>query len=412
MPRLETAKRISFIRNSGANTIGQIHKSNSDLAMELTWDNDIQSKVCYIYDFFHDDQPWLNKGMTYENTTKTKIDAKFIKTKYSSVDKDQVEYHLQFRPSQKVSFDEKDELYYFETDYKNRYDITFPIGMFVDLPDNKNIYHKWLIVDKEEDNQFEKYSILPCEYYLTWIEQNGHNRIKRKMWVVLRMQNSYNSGKWAGYQTTTVENQDKIWLPLNSITEKIGYTNYYGDKTNQRLIVSAPVDNPNTWEITKVENTQPIGIQKITIYQDHFNPHRDYIERDENNKIIAMWADYFSSNVEPTLNDPPPLTSDVNCVITSSTQSVKVGGSYKLLTVRLYNKDGNDITSDYSSIPLNWSYTIDGQDASQIITELSQSEFNKIKIKFTGDRKYLGKILLVRCEISNTISETKLSVTV
>ena len=59
-------------------TLGEKLKSDSDMLMELTWDSDIQSKICYIYDFYHDDQPRLAEGMTYENTTKTRIDAKFI----------------------------------------------------------------------------------------------------------------------------------------------------------------------------------------------------------------------------------------------------------------------------------------------------------------------------------------------
>ena len=91
---------------------------------------DIQSKVCYIYDYFHDDQPDKNVGMTYENTTKTKIDVKFIVKTYQSIDKDQVEYYIQFRPSQKVWFEEGDELYYFETDYRRKYGVQdFPIGL-------------------------------------------------------------------------------------------------------------------------------------------------------------------------------------------------------------------------------------------------------------------------------------------
>ena len=91
---------------------------------------DIQSKVCYIYDYFHDDQPDKNVGMTYENTTKTKIDVKFIVKTYQSIDKDQVEYYIQFRPSQKVWFEESDELYYFETDYRQKYCVQdFPIGL-------------------------------------------------------------------------------------------------------------------------------------------------------------------------------------------------------------------------------------------------------------------------------------------
>ena len=75
MPSFETARRIASVKNNGAKTIGQIHKEESDWLMEETWDNDIQSKVCYIYDFFRDDQPELKDHMTYENTTKTRIDG-------------------------------------------------------------------------------------------------------------------------------------------------------------------------------------------------------------------------------------------------------------------------------------------------------------------------------------------------
>ena len=196
MPSFETARRVASVKNNGAKTIGQIHKEESDWLMEETWNNDPQSKTCYIYDYFHDDSPSLAEGMTYENTTKAKIGAKFIVTKYSSIDKDQVEYHLQFKPSQKVRFNESDELYYFETDYKSRYSVEFPIGLFVDIPDEKNVYKKWLIVAKEDGNQFIKYSVLPCDYYLQWIENTGTERIKRKMWCVSRAMNSYTSGRW------------------------------------------------------------------------------------------------------------------------------------------------------------------------------------------------------------------------
>ena len=130
MPSLQTARRVANAKNNGAKTIGQIYKEQSDELMEWTWDNDIQSKVCYIYDYFHDNQPDKNVGMTYENTTKTKIDAKFIVKTYQSIDKDQVEYYIQFRPSQKVWFEESDELYYFETDYRQKYGVQdFPIGL-------------------------------------------------------------------------------------------------------------------------------------------------------------------------------------------------------------------------------------------------------------------------------------------
>lgn len=206
MPSLEAARRISSIKNNGAKTMGQIRKEESDWCLERSWDGDIQSKVCYIYDYYHDDfiphfeseydvipkyYYTLSEGMTYELTHKTRIDAKFIIKSYQSMDKDQVEYYLQFKPSQKTHFNEDDELYYFETDYRNRYGNDNFCGLYVDIPDDEGIYHKWMILKKEIANQFVKYLILPVNHELMWIERNGQEKIKRRMWAILRNQNSY-----------------------------------------------------------------------------------------------------------------------------------------------------------------------------------------------------------------------------
>ena len=207
MPSLQAARRVANAKNNGAKTIGQIYKEQSDWAMEQTWDNDIQSKICYIYDFYHDDQPRLAEGMTYENTTKTRIDAKFIVKSYQSMDKDQVEYYIQFKPTQKTHFSEGDELYYFETDYRKKYHNDNFIGLFIDIPNDENIYEKWMILRTEPANQFPKYLILKCNYELMWIENNGTEKIKRRMWSVLKIQSSYNSGLWTDLRFTSQENQ-------------------------------------------------------------------------------------------------------------------------------------------------------------------------------------------------------------
>lgn len=190
MPSLKLVKQINAITNNNAKTLGQIYKEQSDWLMEETWEHNIQSKVCYIYDYFHDDQKDKKDHMTYNNTTKIRIDAKFIIKSYQSINKDQVDYYIQFKPSQSIEFSENDDLYYFETGYRKRYGTEFPIGCYIDIPDDKNIYHKWLICLKEIANQFVKYLILPVNYQLMWIEKNGQERIKRKMWGVVLSQNS------------------------------------------------------------------------------------------------------------------------------------------------------------------------------------------------------------------------------
>jgi AAA15 family ATPase/GTPase len=175
-------------------TLGEKLKSDSDMLVEATWSNDLQSKICYIYDYAHDNEPEKNKYMTYENTTKTRIDAKFIINSYGSIDKDQVAYHLMFKPSQQIDFVEGDELYYFETDYRKPLDIRFPVSLYCDIPDEKGVYCKWLICDFEESNQFMKYVVLPCDYRLQWISVENAQRVKRQMWCCTRSANSYTSG--------------------------------------------------------------------------------------------------------------------------------------------------------------------------------------------------------------------------
>mgnify|MGYP000243162702 CR=1 FL=1 len=399
MPSLQTARRVANAKNNGAKTIGQIYKEESDWAMEQTWDNDIQSKICYIYDFYHDDQPRLAEGMTYENTTKTRIDAKFIVKSYQSMDKDQVEYYIQFKPTQKTHFSEGDELYYFETDYRKKYHNDNFIGLFIDIPNDENIYEKWMILRTEPANQFPKYLILKCNYELMWIENNGTEKIKRRMWSVLKMQSSYNSGLWTDLRFTSQENQDKVWLPLNPITEKIWYTNE--SSKNMRVLVSSFTDNAIAWQISKVENAQPLGVQKLTLYQDFFDQHRDYIEKDENGNIIGMWASYFDSEIVPT--DPSiPTTppSSITARISASTSTIKVGGSYKNLTVNLFNDSNEDITTEYADdAAFTWTCSIDNEDWTDKVTWRSGIKYNQKKVKFPNDTSVIGKILSVKCEI-------------
>lgn len=398
MPSLQTARRVANAKNNGAKTIGQIYKEQSDWAMEQTWDNDIQSKICYIYDFYHDDQPRLAEGMTYENTTKTRIDAKFIVKSYQSMDKDQVDYYIQFKPTQKTHFSEGDELYYFETDYRKKYHNDNFIGLFIDIPNDENIYEKWMILRTEPANQFPKYLILKCNYELMWIENNGTEKIKRRMWSVLKMQSSYNSGLWTDLRFTSQENQDKVWLPLNPITEKIWYINE--SSKNMRVLVSSFTDNAVAWQISKVENAQPLGVQKLTLYQDFFDQHRDYIEKDSDGNIIGMWASYFDSEIAPT--DPSTPTtppSSITARISASTSTIKVGGSYKNLTVNLFNDSNEDITTEYADATFIWTCSIDDEDWTDKVTWRAGTEYNQKKVKFPSDTSVIGKILSVKCEV-------------
>lgn len=402
MPSLQTARRIANAKTNDAKTLGQIYKEESDFLMEETWDNSVTSKTCYIYDYFHDDfftdehgiTRSLAEGMTYENTNKTKIDAKFIIKSYQSMDKDQVEYYLMFRPSQPVRFNEGDDLYYYETDFRKRYSATFPIGLWVDLPDDRGVYHKWLICRNEPANQFPKYLILPANYELMWVEKNNEKRIKRRMWCVLRQQMSYTSGVYVDRVFGHTDNQNKLILPMNSITEKFWYTD--DDSKNMRVIVSALMENPTVWKITKCESASPLGLQKLTLYTNFFNEHTDYV----NLETGEMYANYFDSEITP-IDPSTPTTppSSITAKISASTSTIKVGGSYKNLTVNLFNDSNEDITTEYTDATFTWTCSVDDEDCTDKVTWRVGTEYNQKKVKFPNDASVIGKILSVKCEI-------------
>lgn len=159
--------------------------------------------------------------------------------------------------------------------------------------------------------------------------------------------------------------------------------------------------SPNTWKVSKLERANVRGRTKITLAQNAYDPHSDYIEKDSDGNIIGLWADYYDSNIEPTDPDiPTPTPSTTYGKITASTSTIKVGGSYKTLTLKLYDTDDNEVTDNYSSATFNWSCYIKGNETDDLSGIVNLIEYsNQAKIKFVDDRSYLGKILVVKCVI-------------
>ena len=410
MPSLQTARRVANAKTNNAKTIGQIYKEQSDVLMELTWDNDEQSKLCYIYDWKHDDSPSMNIGMTYENTTKTPIDAKILVSKYGSIDKDTPTLQCQFKPSQKEYFVDGDDLFYMEK-YRTVYHLDdIFVGMYLDIPDKKGVYHRHLICMKDVEQNFQKYFILPCDYNLQWIQTKADVRYRRNMWCVLKSQSSYNSGIWTDNVTSSQQNQELLFIPTNEISDTIYYVSE-GNDNNQRLIVDIPnysIENwtPNTWVVSKVERVNVKGRTKLTLYQKPFDSNTDYIEKDDNGIIVGLWANYFSGNSTPTDPvTPSPTPSSITAKISASTSTIKVGGSYKSLIVNLFNDSNEDITTEYSDAEFTWTCSIDDEDWTDKVTWRNGIEFNQMKVKFPSDTSVIGKILSVKCEIATT-SET------
>jgi len=119
--------------------------------------------------------------------------------------------------------------------------------------------------------------------------------------------------------------QYKFAVPLNRDTEKLYY--------NQRLIIDNKVlTEPRCWQITKINRIAPNGIARLTVAQTHFDENIDYVEKDDNGNVIGMWADYFTSPIEPSDN-PDPVVPYATIEYLGGTPNMKVGGGYKKYSI-------------------------------------------------------------------------------
>ena len=116
-----------------------------------------------------------------------------------------------------------------------------------------------------------------------------------------------------------------------------------------------------------------------------------------------MWANYWSSNIEPTPvmqdNDSisSPITSRITC---SGKPQFRIGGSAKTFTVTYYDYNDEELP-DYEAG--DWSFIIDGISVPNELLTLTLSG-NKIKVKFLGDDSYIGKILTITNTSGDIIS--------
>lgn len=395
MPSLDLYKKV--LGNPRSN--GDVHIIESNNVMEATWDNDTAAKIAYFYTQDRDEEFGLRNKLHPEKTHKIPIPVKFFEMEYNSLSKDEVAYHIMFKPS----FEYEKIVPYYDEEFAEPLGAIFPIGLYCDLPDSKGRYNRWLVVGqyRHYGNQFPSYLVLPTDHLLQWVHQGK----KYESWCVLRSQSSYNSGIWLDFKIASPENQKITWLPFNDITSTLFY--------DQRVAITEPRQEPICWLLSKVEDTNVRGISRYTCKQDRWNGKTDYIEKDDEGKIIGIWCNYFiNDDVEPVSVDDVPSTNIYSLISYSGMKpDIRTGGSYKKFTVTFYN--------DETIIPYRngtWTFTIDGVSVSNKITTLDSTgstdvAINQIKAKLEADNSLIGKVLVVGfISADGIVSETEINI--
>ena len=391
MPSLDVYKKIH-----GSKTIGQARKDDSDMIMEATWGGDINSKTAYIYDQEHDSDFGLYSYKKQTGTDKIPVRVKMFEVEYNSLSKDSQPMHLQFEPSYECNVP------YYKEKFEKLTGAQFPVGLFIDYPDSKKIYRRYLIVDEYRDhaNQFPTYLALPCNFKAQWVFEGK----KYESWCVARSQSSYNNGLWQDNVFVNVENQKILWFSFNDKTKTIFY--------DQRIAISQLRDIPICWKCSKVEDMAVHGIIRTTWAQNQWNEHTDYIEMviDENGEQVVrgIWCDYFKDGVQPT-NPDEPTPPEIHSVITykgKQDNQIKVGGSGRKFVVTFYDSDEQVVDFQNGS----WSIWMDGEDKTDMFVLSPTSEENQVSIKPMDDDSLIGNIITIKYSSESGIdSEIEMS---
>jgi len=237
MPSLFEAR----MKNLGT-TGGQVTRKSTYVIENKTFKNSPAYRDAKLYD--------ANMNLLQEH-----CDIKFKYSQSYTINKDQVEWLIRFRPE-----------FYPEKVYKDS-DGHERLGYYLEFNDEKSdTKEKWLVLGKNDKDVFVSYNVLKCNWVFKWIADG----VLYQCLGCLRDRNNYNSGIWSDGFIISVEDQSMFIVPTNDITRTLDF--------DMRFMLSDNVIHPNTYAISKRNNTTPIGISKIVLKQDHYNPSLDNAE--------------------------------------------------------------------------------------------------------------------------------------
>ena len=269
---------------------------NADMVIDKTFTRDPAYKEVYVTHIPSD-------------IKSQKMDAKFIIDTRRAISGDEEVYKLQFRPHIKV-----------------------PIGSYVDIPDYTGTLQRWLVILNDHQPQFHMYYVLKCNWTLKWM----HEGKAYKCECVQRTQSSYNSGLWTDYNFTSVENQTIMWLPTTPYTQTLSY--------NQRVLINDDGRQiPIAWELSKVLDTIPIGITRLTFKQIQADMNTDCgkygIANFCNNEDCSSCSIAEPIYIDAGLQMPEPEARKGRIIYNGKDATMRVGGSAKTFTAEYWDEE-------------------------------------------------------------------------
>lgn len=153
-----------------------------------------------------------------------------------------------------------------------------------------------------------------------------------------------------------------------------------------RIVIDTRLNNSGvkydsyvTWKIAKVENVFPVGISKLTMSQDLFDPSKDQFDPDTG----FLYANYTSLDAEreDDISSDDSSVQKTATLNTNGSLNLSVGGDGKFVTLTLTSSDG--ATADTSDRTLLWAVRI--CDASGTWEDVNIDDYLEFKLTDSDD---------------------------
>lgn len=234
-------KRMSLAMKGGS--LGAKLVDDSNIIENKTFSNDVNFRKGMLYDW--------NMNELEE------VDFKFEKVKTYTAEGKYVEYMIHFKPN--FNPEHKYKNLYHKDDGKER------LGFYIDVLDtSKNKFEKWLIVGKDDRVAFDRYNAFKCNWYFEWISNNQYYKclgcVRDKSDVSAKLINNSLGG-------TSIDGDLSIIVPSGIITGTI--------ELGTKFMITDNLDNPQVYEVIKLNDTSPLGTTKAYLKQCLYNSHTD-----------------------------------------------------------------------------------------------------------------------------------------
>ena len=258
-------------------------------------------------------------------------------------------------------------------------------------------------------------------------------------------------GESQGTIFTQVDGDVIIYTGFNTITNKIKVNNHINAFGNSYDVINKFVKEnilyihlkqttaiPDVYKIT-YNGVTSFDINDSTTYQLTYtvtnndivveNPTITYSSSDEtvatvdSNGLMTMLkegsvditATAYDTSVTTTMTIANTSAPTYTISIKSSSDTITLGRSYKTMTCRFADRDGQDITetviANMTTADFVWTCFVDDVDLTNdtsFVKWLNGAEVNQKKIKLAENNSYIGKMITIKCTVNGVTASKDL----